>query len=111
MTLNSQTGSGATGHVMEIVSFRLTDGADAGAFRAAASKLDGLLRDRGSAVARTLVMDEDGLWTDIVEWTSMDEAKSAAEELVKDPLFATFGAMIDGPSVQMRHAPVQHQME
>ncbi len=111
MTLNAQTGSGPKGHVIEIVSFRLIDGADPGAFRDAARKLDGLLQDRGSAVARTLAVDEEGLWTDIVEWTSMDEAKSAAEDLVKDPLFATFGAMIDGPSVHLRHAPVQHQME
>ena len=99
------------GHVMEIVSFRLNNGDEAEAFRSAARELDGLLRTRETAVARTLTVDEDGLWTDLVEWTSMAEAKRAAEELVQDPLFATFGAMIDGASVQMRHAPVQHQME
>ncbi len=98
-------------HVMEIVSFRLKDGVDVEDFRIAASAIDRLLHDRGTASARTLVVDEDGLWTDIVEWTSMEEAKSAAEELVQDPLFLPLGAMIDGDTVQMRHAPVQHQME
>ena len=97
--------------VMEIVTFRLNDGVDAEAFRQAARGIDRLLRDRGTASARTLVVDEDGLWTDIVEWCSMEEAKQAAEELVKEPEFAPLGAMIDGTSVQMRHAPVQHQME
>ncbi len=96
--------------VMEIVSFRLNDGVDAEEFRKAAEAIDTLLQGRGTATARTLVVDDDGLWTDIVEWSTMEEAKSAAEELVKDPLFGPFGAMIDGASVQMRHAPVQHQM-
>ena len=96
--------------VMEIVSFRLNQGVNANDFRAAASAIDTLLQTRGTASARTLVVDEDGLWTDIVEWTSMAEATSAAEELVKDPLFAPLGAMIDGESVSLRHAPVQHRM-
>ncbi len=96
--------------VMEIVSFRLNEGVDAEEFRQAAKAIDSLLHGRGTATARTLVVDDDGLWTDIVEWSTMEEAKSAAEELVKDPLFAPLGAMIDGASVQMRHAPVQHQM-
>jgi len=100
-----------TAQVMEIVSFRLNDGVDPEEFRKAASAIDKLLQDRGTASTRTLVVDEDGLWTDIVEWTSMEEAKSAAEELVKDPLFAPLGAMIDGTTVNMRHALVQHQME
>ena len=97
--------------VMEIVNFRLQDGTNPEDFRAAARALDDLLRERGTASARTLVCDADGLWTDIVQWRNMDEAQSAAEELVKDPAFAPFGAMIDPGSVQMRHAAVHHQME
>ena len=97
--------------VMEIVSFRLRDGVDVQDFRLAAGAIDRLLHKRGTVSARTLVVDDDGLWTDIVEWTSMEEAKLAAEELVKDPLFQPLGAMIDDKTVQMRHAPVQHQME
>ena len=98
-------------HVMEIVSFRLKADADPVAFRTAAKAVDSLLHARGTAVSRALVLDDDDLWTDIIQWTSMAEAKAAAEELVKNPVFAPFGAMIDGTSVLMRHAPVQHQME
>ena len=97
--------------VMEIVTFRLNAGVAADDFRQAASAIDQLLRQRGTAASRRLVVDEDGLWTDIIEWASMAEAKSAAEDLVQDPLFAPLGAMIDAGTVQMRHAPVQHQME
>ena len=100
-----------TPHVMEIVSFRLNTNADPTAFRHAARAVDKLLRNRGTAISRSLVVDDDDVWTDIIEWTSMAEAKAAAEDLVKDPLFAPFGAMIDGETVNMRHAPVQHQME
>ncbi|CAN0600726.1 unnamed protein product, partial [Ectocarpus sp. 12 AP-2014] len=73
---------------MEIVSFRLNTNVDPSAFEAAARAIDTLLHNRGTVASRSLVVDEDGLWTDIVEWTSMSEAKAAAEELVKDPLFA-----------------------
>lgn len=98
-------------HVMEIVTFRLTADTDPVAFRQAAKAVDVLLKDRGTAVSRALVADDDDLWTDIIEWTSMAEAKAAAEELVTDPAFAPFGAMIDGATVNMRHAVLQHQME
>ena len=74
--------------VMEIVSFRLNAGVETQEFRQAASAIDSLLRARGSASDRRLVVDDDGLWTDIIEWTSMAEAKTAAEELVQHPLFA-----------------------
>jgi hypothetical protein len=100
-----------TAHVMEIVTFRLKADADPVAFRTAAKGLDRLLHSRGTAVSRALVVDDDDVWTDIIQWTSMEEAKAAAEELVKDPAFAPVGAMIDESSVKMRHAPVLHQME
>ena len=38
-------------------------------------------------------------------------ALTAADEVMADPAFAAFGAMIDGASVTMRHAPVRWQMD
>ena len=96
--------------VMEIVSFRLREGVNPDEFQKAVKAIDTLLHQRGTASARTLVVDDEGLWTDIIQWQSMAEAKFAAEELIKDPLFAPLGAMIDGDTVQMRHAPVRHQL-
>ena len=72
-------------NVMEIVTFRLKADADPVAFRNAAKAVDTLLHARGTAVSRALVVDDDGLWTDIVEWTSIAEAKAAAEELGQRP--------------------------
>ena len=97
--------------VIEIVTFRLIDGADDVAFIEAARGTETLLRARGALVRRYLVRDADGLWTDIVEWTSMQDALSAAEAVMKEPDFAAFGAMIDPQTVVMRHAPVLWRMD
>ena len=97
--------------VMEIVSFKLTQDADETAFLAAARDTEAMLRARGSLIRRFLVKDESGLWTDIIEWTSMEEALSAAEAVMQEPDFAAFGAMIDGTTVDMRHAPILWRMD
>ncbi len=97
--------------VMEIVSFRLLGTVAPKDFETAARAIDTLLAKRGTARSRTLVRDDDGLWTDFIEWPSLAEAQSAADELTKDPAFAPIGAMIDPGTIHMRHAPVRHQME
>lgn len=97
--------------VLEIVSFTLADGADDAAFLEAARGTEALLRKRGSLLRRFLVKDDDNRWTDILEWTSMDEARAAAEAVMQEPDFAPFGSMIDGESVQMRHAPILWRMD
>ena len=103
--------SAAPSPVLEIVSFKLIDGSDEGTFLDAARGTENMLRARGSLIRRFLVKDENGLWTDIIEWTSMEEALSAAEAVMQEPDFAAFGAMIDGPTVEMRHAPILWRMD
>ncbi len=97
--------------VLEIVSFRLNAETDPAEFEAAARGIETILRERGTARQRMLTVDSDGLWTDVVEWRSMDEALLAAQEVVKHPLFAPIGPMIDGDTVNMRHVRVLQKME
>ena len=104
-------GDEASGPVLEIVSFRLLEGSDEAAFLDAARGTEALLRERGSLVRRVLVRDAGGLWTDMVEWTSMEAALAAAETVVTHPDFAPFGAMIDPSTVDMRHAPIRWRMD
>ncbi|MXQ07741.1 hypothetical protein GQ651_07770 [Alphaproteobacteria bacterium GH1-50] len=104
------TAEGA-GPVLEIVTFRLLDGTDEAAFLTAAAGTEALLRERGSLVRRALVRDADGLWTDVVEWTSIEAAMAAAEAVMSHPDFAPFGAMIDPGTVTMRHAPIRWRMD
>ncbi|MEL6608667.1 MAG: hypothetical protein AAFO58_11750 [Pseudomonadota bacterium] len=94
----------------EIVSFRLIDGADPAAFLDAAAATRAVLEAFGGCRARYLTRGDDGTWTDIVIWTDRATALAAAQHVVKDPAFAPFGAMIDGPSVTMGHADILWQM-
>ena len=97
--------------VLEIVTFRLIEGTDEIAFLDAAQRTEAMLRARGSLKRRYLVKNDNGLWTDVIEWTSMEDALAAAEAVMSSPDFAPFGAMIDGETVEMRHATIRWRMD
>ena len=103
--------AGGTDPVLEIVSFRLVEGTDQADFLNAAHGTEAILREQGALTRRFLTVDETGLWTDVVEWTSMNAALTAAETVVTHPDFAPFGSMIDGDTVDMRHAHILWRME
>ena len=96
---------------LEIVTFRLTEGADIDAFIDAAKGTEAWLDSIGSVVARSLTVDESGLWTDMVTWTSKAAALKAAEEAITRPEFGPFMAHVDPASVEMRHATILWQMD
>ncbi|MEX0370612.1 MAG: hypothetical protein AB3N09_08275 [Tateyamaria sp.] len=95
----------------EIVTFRLLPGSDAQAFAKAAAEMEPFLKETGGMIRRDLSVDEDGLWTDHIIWTSLEVAKKAAAEVMQHPSAQPCMAMIDGPSAQMRHAQVHLQQE
>lgn len=97
---------GPGGPVIEIVTFRLVADADAAVFRQAAAQTDAVLARNPAYGARVLTRDSDGLWTDIIHWSSMAAAETAAAGMMEDAGFAPFLAMIDPASVRMRHAGV-----
>lgn len=103
--------SGTSQPVLEIVTFRLADGVDTAAFLDAARGTEAMLRDRGALVRRFLTVDETGLWTDVIEWSSRDAALTAAEAVMAEPSFQPFMAMIDPASATMRHAAILWRME
>lgn len=96
--------------VMETVTFRLLPGTDSAAFLAAARATALLVAACPGFVARHLTCDEDGTWTDLVEWTSAGAAHAAAAALMADPVFQPFVAMIDGASARMRHPAILWRM-
>lgn len=109
--MTQKTDSPATEQVAEIVTFRLLPGTDPQAFIKAAEATGPLLRETGGVIRRTLSVDDSGLWTDHIIWTSMEVAKSAAETVTQQPEFAPFANMIAPDDVTMRHAPVRLQMQ
>ena len=97
--------------MLEIVTFRLNEAVTQEQFLTAAAGTEQMLRDRGALTRRFLTVDDDGLWTDVIEWTSLPEALSAAEEVLQHPDFVPFGSMIDPGTVDMRHAAILYRME
>lgn len=107
----AHAGASETAPVLEIVTFRPKDGTPLDQFLSAAEGTEALLRDRGALIRRYLTVDDGGLWTDVIEWTSLPEALAAAEQVLQHPDFAPFGEMIDPASVNMRHAAILWRME
>lgn len=103
--------AGSDTPVLELVTFRVVDGTDTAQFLTAARRTEAMLREDGSLIRRFLTVDDTGLWTDVIEWTSMSDALAAAEAAMLHPDFAAFGAMIDAGTVEMRHAPILWRME
>jgi hypothetical protein len=95
---------------IEVVTFRLTPGADRAAFLAAAERTEPAVHRQRGFLARMLAEAEDGTWSDIVTWASHAEALAAAEAVMADPDFAPFAAMIDMGTVRMSHSALVWQM-
>ena len=100
-----------SGPVAEIVTFRLADGADVDAFVEANTATESFVQDSGQMISRTLTVDEDGLWTDYILWTSMEAAKATAAQAMQHPSFGPVLQMISPKDMSMRHAHVRLQME
>ena len=96
---------------LEFVTFRLSDTAGTEEFLKAARETEALLRASGALIRRLLTVDSDGLWTDVVEWSSHEAAISTAKAVMTDPSFAPFMTMIDPASANMRHARVLWRMD
>jgi hypothetical protein len=97
--------------VLELVSFRLIVGTDPASFVALADATDAPLRRQPGFVSRRLVHAPDGTWTDIVEWTSLAAATTAAQIVLADPGFAPFLAAIDLSTASMAHPALVWRMD
>lgn len=97
-------------HVAEIVTFRLVAGADPARFATVAEGMTPFLNRTGAVLSRSLSADTDGLWTDYITWTSLPAAQEAAAVLTQQAEAAPFLAMIDGDTVNLRHAPIHFSM-
>ena len=95
---------------LEIVTFRLANTAETEEFLIAARETEAMLRASGALIRRFLTVDSDGLWTDVVEWSSHEAAIATAKAAMTDPSFAPFMTMIDPTSANMRHARVLWRM-
>jgi heme-degrading monooxygenase HmoA len=96
---------------MEIVSFRLIPGTTDAAFLTAARATATPLQAQPGFLARHLTRAEDGTWTDHVLWSALAAARAGPEAMMAEPAFGPFMALIDGPTVAMRHDRVAFAMD
>lgn len=95
--------------VLEIVRFRLVEGASTADFLVAALQGEATLAGADGFVRRRLCQDA-GSWADVIEWQSAAQAMAAAGWVMTHPDFAGFMAMIDPATVGMAHLPIQWAM-
>lgn len=96
--------------VLEIVTFRLTDGTSDATFLKAAIALRPFLAASEGFRNRRLTKGADGSWSDVIEWQDMATAQAAAARIMAEPAVAPFLAAIAEGSVTMRHEAVQQAM-
>jgi hypothetical protein len=91
------------GHVIEIVTFRLVEGADPARFLAASAAVDSFVRTQPGFVARRLSVGDDQTYVDHIQWSSLSAARTAAETVMTVPALAPFMQMIDPTGLTMAH--------
>ena len=95
---------------LERVQFHLKPGVTDAAFLAEAEAVSAWAQVQPGFGYRTLVKDDDGLWSDLLFWTSLEAAKTAAKAITNIPQAKPFLSMIDGATVQMAHLPQLHSV-
>ena len=94
-------------HVIETVTFCLVDGVSEKQFLEAAEQATAFMTAHPGFVRRRLSCQDNGAWTEHVEWASMADAKSAAAEIGLDERARPFVRAIDGQSVRITHSELK----
>ncbi|AZO03331.1 MULTISPECIES: hypothetical protein [unclassified Mesorhizobium] len=90
---------------LEIVTFRLKPGTEAGFVANNRVMTDWLARQPGF-LARHLGKREDGTWVDVVRWQSLDQAQAAADRIIAEIGDSEAMQAIEPASVVMSHAEI-----
>ncbi|WP_217572626.1 antibiotic biosynthesis monooxygenase [Mesorhizobium sp. GbtcB19] len=90
---------------LEIVTFRLKPGTEAGFVGNNGIMSDWLARQPGF-LSRDLGRREDGSWVDVVRWQSMEQARAAADRIMTEIGDSEALQAIEPASIDMKHAEV-----
>jgi len=100
-----------TGHVIESVTFKLAANISDKEFMATQAAIDDFARSSDGFVRRHLSRDENGVWLDVMEWSSMEAAMAAMDAFPKQPSLAPVLAAIDGDTVTIRHGRLMAMLD
>jgi len=93
--------------VIEIVTFKLAKGISEAEFLATLPAVNAFITACDGFIARRLSKDDDGLWTDHLEWTDMAAAKAASDQFPQQQGLGPFMTAMDMQSVKMSHNHLQ----
>lgn len=95
--------------VIEWATFRLKDGIDTAALLAASEKLqNGFLKQQKGFVRRDLVKTAEGLWADVVYWTSHEHAEQAMQSAMNNLACLEYFELLVGPDHDDPSVGVSH---
>ena len=103
--------AGGAQPVMEIVTYQLKPDTNVAAYMDSARATEAFLQGTGAVIRRALTVDADGIWTDVIEWRSLAQAKAAEAEAMQRPEFGLFFSAIDESTVSLRHADIVWRMD
>ncbi|MCT4556905.1 MAG: hypothetical protein N4A61_02485 [Pelagimonas sp.] len=92
-------------HAMDFVTYKLNDGVSVEDFMTASQSLTDWLKTREGFVARRCGVDENGVWADTSEWTSLAALQATSAAFMQAAEIADFISMFDPTTLQM------HQVE
>lgn len=95
---------------VEVIHFRLNDGADADEFLREDENVGTNYTPRQPGfVSRVSARNDNGDWVVIVHWTNLQDAEASMQLFPDDPVAARFNAMIDAKTFSMIRYEVVRQ--
>lgn len=88
---------------VEIVHFKIKARTNEQEFLQASADMIQELGKLSGFIDRELLKGEDGQWTDLVHWKSMEHALKATDDVMRLPLCLAYFGLIDDTSLQMMH--------
>lgn len=90
-------------HVIEVVAFKLNNGASEGDFLKTIPATAQFLDRMDGFIARRLSCDNEGNWLEHVEWESLAKAEMASKAFMKEESAMPMMQFIDKDSVKLSH--------
>ena len=95
--------------VVEMVIFSTKNGVADKDVLARSQAINSVLREQGGFIHRTFCQRDDGKWVDIVYWDNLDNARRAAEYVMKDDICMSFFKLIDQQDMDFRHLHIRDE--
>ncbi len=93
---------------IEVVTFRMKDGITIPEAQTQLEKLNDCVRQFDGFIERKLSVNEEGVWMDIVSWTTNEAAQLAAEKVMQDPVALHVFDLIDESTMSIQHYQIKN---